>query len=141
MPLNKNVVELSPLIFLSHGNPYDYSSSTDIVFKYFSEAFLSQNSTDPSSVEWQYIEDNFNMLSHNGRKLNPDVQKPFEKEILKNAWIQWATLIQNNFNQSFVKDINVALAAIKCYVIASKLTNNIKCNTIVAKVCICITLQ
>lgn len=136
---------ISPLVLLIRGSYQDYSGNTDIAFKYFTEAFLNRSNKDPCSVEWQcVIENNFNMLSHNAHKFNTDSQKPLlnnfstilnYNEILKNGWIQWAKLIENEFSRSFVKDINIALAAIKCYVIASRLTNNINCNIIVSKVC------
>lgn len=113
-----------------------YLGYTDIAFEYFTMGFSNGTIIKfrPNYMKWQHIIDESfkNQLPDSSKKqLNRLIIK-----VLENAWIQWATLIENKINQSTIKDINIALAAMKCYIIALNLTNNKKQNILLAKVCI-----
>jgi len=132
------------LLIINGSLQYDYGS-TDIAFKYFTVAFNNKMNAKRNNSEWKrVIDNNFKTFTQNIRKCTGNTETPLKKfmmnlnntEMLKNAWIQWATLIQNYFEKSAVKDINIALAAMKCYIIVSKLTNNNKSNIVIARVCI-----
>lgn len=136
-----------PLLLLIRGSFQDYSGNADVAFKYYTMAFLNQNDIDPMNDEWQcVIENNFNLLSQSIQNYDTNNKIPLinniltafnSNKVLKNGWLQWAKLIKNEVHWPFIKSINIALAAMKCYVIASKLTNKtIKCNIIIAEVCI-----
>lgn len=130
-----------PLWLIVNGSLQSYCGNTDVAFKYFTKAFFNQTDTKHSDIDWKYvIENNFKNLSKSFHKHPDDIENQYSKicstEILENAWIQWAILIENNFNRLAVKDINIALAAMKCYIIASQLTSNNKSNIIIARVCI-----
>lgn len=135
-----------PLLLLIRGSFQDYSGNTDIAFKYYTVAFLNPNNIDPIHAEWQsVIENNFNILTqsiqNNGPNKIPLINNILpafnSNKILKNGWLQWAKLIKNEVHWPFINSTNIALAAIKCYVIASKLTNKtVKYNIIIAEVCI-----
>lgn len=114
-----------------------YLGHTDIAFKYFTMGFYNQNIIKfrHKNMKWQFIV-NYHfkkiMFNNNNKQLNSFL---INNKVLENAWIQWATLIEYKFNQSAVKDIRIALAAMKCYIIALNLTSN-KRNILLAKVCI-----
>lgn len=112
-----------------------YLGQTDLAFEYFTKSFCDDKilKSRPDYMTWKYIIDvNFKnqFTDSNKKKLNN-----FTIKVLKNAWIQWATLIENNINQSSVKDIKIVSSAIKCYIIALNLTSNKK-KMLMAKVCI-----
>lgn len=136
-----------PLLLLIRGSFQDYSGNADVAFKYYTMAFLNQNNVDLINDEWQYvIENNFNILSQSIQDYDTNNKIPLinnaitafnSNRILKNGWLQWAKLIKNEVNSPFMNSTNIALAAMKCYVIASKLTNKtVKYNIIIAEVCI-----
>jgi len=122
----------------------DYCGNTDIASKYYGMFFTTKESNKSIDIEWQcVIEDNFKLIplhlhksSNRQTQLNTFLTTLNCNEILENAWLQWATLIENNFNQLSIKDVNLALLAIKCYIIASTFTTNIKCNIVIARVSI-----
>lgn len=108
-------------------------------------AFWNKKSEKCDFVEWTHvIENNYNLLLESIKK-NIGINKTSSdeyvtivnsNEILTNAWIQWGILIQLSFCQMSIKDIQIALLAMKCYIIASKLISKKKCNSVVARVCI-----
>lgn len=143
--MNKDFTEyINPLLLSIRKSFQVDSDHIDVALQYISMAFLNNESTNHISNKWQHvIENNFNSLSLNIKKYNTNInQQPLDNlikvlnrsKILENAWLQWAKLIQNDFNCSSIKDISVGLTAMKCYVIASKFTNDFKCNIIVANV-------
>lgn len=136
--------DMKRLLLLINGSLKYYYGHTDIAFKYFTVAFYNKTNKKHDNSEWKcVIDNNFNTFTQSIRKFTDNIETPLsnfltilnDTEILENAWIQWATLIENYFNQSAVKDINIALAAMKCYIIVSKLTKNIKSNIVIARVC------
>lgn len=133
-----------PLLLTIRGIAEDYCGNKGMAFKYFTKGFDYQTSEKPGMTEWQYvIENNFKIfcdisnehLDKNMTQLNNCLTTLNDNVIKGNAWIQWATLIHNYFNQLDVKDVNIALTAMKCYIIASKLTSNIKHTAVMANVC------
>jgi len=133
---------MKPLLLTIIGSFHDYCGNTDIALKYYAMFFSTKESKKSIDIEWQsVIEDNFKLIPIHGHKctssqtqLNIFLTTLNCNEILENAWIQWATLIEHNFNRSSIKDVNIALSAIKCYIIASTFTTNIKCNIVIARV-------
>lgn len=143
MRLAKEITDnIKPLWLIIRGSFQYFCGNTDIAFKCFATTF-NQTVEKPSNIEWKYaIENNFKFISRfqkctdNENQLNHFSKILNSNEILENAWIQWAILIQNDFDQQAVKDISIALAAMKCYIIATKLTSKMKSNIIIARVCI-----
>lgn len=142
MELAKNITDdTKPLWLIFKGNLQYYYGNTDVAFKYFTMALFNQTDTKHSHIDWKYvIENNFKKLSKSYDKRPENIENQYSNilnstEILKNAWTQWAILIENDFHRLAVKDISIALAAMKCYIIASKLTSNNESNIIIAKVC------
>jgi len=144
--INKNFNNITKyLLLIINGSLHYDCGSTDIAFKYFSLAFNNQKRAKRNNFEWKCLmEKHFKTFIQNICECTDNTENPLKKfkmilsntEILENAWIQWATLIQNYFEKSAVKDINIALAAMRCYIIVSKLTNNDKSNIVIARVCI-----
>jgi len=136
--------DMKPLLLTIIGGFQDYCGNTDIASKYHSMFFSIKETKKAIDVEWQcVIEDNFKLIPLRVHKCNNRLSQLNTflttlncNEILENAWFQWATLIEHNLNQSSIKDVNIALSAIKCYIIASTFTTNIKCNIIIARVSI-----
>jgi len=136
--------EMKPLLLTIIGSLQDYCGNTDIASKYYGMFFTTKESNKSIDIEWQcVIEDNFKLIplhlhkcTNRQTQLNTFLTTLNCNEILENAWLQWATLIEHNFNQLSIKDVNIALSAIKCYIIASTFTTNIKCNIVMARVSI-----
>lgn len=128
-------------------NLHGLSGHTGIALKYITSVFLNKETTSYCSNEWQdVIEIDFTALSRNVYKRKTKNNRHLSLEsllsilnrnkMLENAWFQWAKFLQNHFDQSTIKDINIGSAAMKCYVIASKLTRNYKSDILIARVCI-----
>lgn len=137
--------DIKPLLLTILAGFQDYCGNTDIASKYYAMFFYIDEETKKSiDIEWQcVIEDNFELIplrvpkfTNRPSKLNTFLRTLNCNEILENAWLQWAKFIEHNFNQSSIKDVNIALSAIKCYIMASTLTTNIKCNIVIARVSI-----
>jgi len=136
--------DMKPLLLTIIGSFQDFCGNTDIASKYYNMFCSTKESKKCTDVEWKcIIEDNFKLIplhlhkcSNRQAQLNTFVITLNCNELLENAWFQWATLIEHNFNQLSIKDLNIALLAIKCYIIASTFTTNIKCNIVVARVSI-----
>lgn len=136
--------DMKPLLLTIIGSLQDYCGNIDIASKYCAMFFTSKKREKSIDIEWQcVIEDNFKLIplrlherANQRTQLNTFLTTLNCNEILENAWLQWGTLIEHNFNQSSIKDINIALSAIKCYIIASTFTTNIKCNIVIARVSI-----
>lgn len=108
-------------------------------------AFLNKDNIQASDYKWQcVIDDNFQNLFQKIPKCIRDKKissNNFLKDlnsnaILENAWIQWATLIQRYFIYPGEQDITIITAVMKCYIIASKFVSGVKCDILIAKVCI-----
>ncbi|XP_025202207.1 transcription-associated protein 1-like [Melanaphis sacchari] len=143
LPLHNGFMDdMKPLLLTIVGGFQDYCGYTDIASKYHAMFFSIENTKKSIDIEWQcVIEDNFKLIPLRVHKctnrlsqLNTFLTTLNCNEILENAWLQWAILIEHNFNQSSIKDVNIALSAIKCYIIASTFTTNIKCNIVIARI-------
>lgn len=143
LPLHNDFMDdMKPLLLTIIGSFQDYCGNTDIASKYYGMFFSNEDSKKYIDIDWEcVIEDNFKLIplrlhkcSNRQTQLNTFLTTLNCNEILENAWIQWATLIEHNFNQSSIKDVNIALSAIKCYIIASTFTTNIKCNIVIARI-------
>lgn len=142
--MNKDFTEdMKPILLAIKGSFHYYCGDTQNAFRYLATAFLDKKSDPSDFFEWPLvIEDNFNSLLKNIKKniginkLLSDDYVIFNNKILSNAWIQWGILIESVFCQMAIKDIQIGLLALKCYIIASKLVSKKKCNTITARVCI-----
>ncbi|XP_029341770.1 transformation/transcription domain-associated protein isoform X2 [Acyrthosiphon pisum] len=143
LPLNNDFMDdMKPLLLTIIGSLQDYCGNTDVASKYYGMFFTTKESNKSIDIEWQcVIEDNFKLIplhlhkcSNRQTQLNIFLTTLNCNEILENAWLQWATLIEHNFNQLSIKDLNIALSAIKCYIIASTFTTNIKCNIVIARI-------
>lgn len=130
---------MTPLLLTIRGSFHSYYGNTTLAFKNFASAFLTKNTSLQScGVNWKHIiEDNFNNYCSDNKEtlLNNFLTNPTSQEILENAWIQWGTLIQNYFMQSGHKDMSLGMPALECYIIASTFTSHIKCNILIARVC------
>jgi hypothetical protein len=137
--------DMKPLFLAVKGSFYYYRGDEHNAFKYLSNAFQNETNEKFDSIEWQnVIEYNYNSLLESIKK-NIGINKTPSDEyvtiinnnkILANSWVHWGTLIQLFFCQMSIKDIQIALLAMKCYIIASKLITKKKCNAVVARVCI-----
>jgi len=139
---------INSLLYSIRGSLQNYTGNPDAAFKYFSMAFLNENNSMLNEIEWKYvIENSFGTLcplryihncNINNKKLLLEnfLTTLNSNQILENAWIQWANLIQNYSNKSGMKDMSTALAIMKCYIIALELSSYIKRNIYLARVCI-----
>lgn len=143
--LNKHFTnDLKPQLFTIRGTFQSYQGHEDIAFKYFTMAFLNKDNIQASNNKWQcVIDENFQNLFQKIPKCMDDkkISNNFLKDlnsnvILENAWIQWASLIQHYFIYSKNQDLKIILAVMKCYIIASKFISGVKCDILIAKVCI-----
>jgi len=136
--------DVTRVLFMINGCAKYYHGRTDVAFKYFNIAFYVQTDTELNvdDFNWKHVVDyNYKIFAQSVRGIIDNVETPLnnfltvmnDTEILENAWFQWATIIENDFVQSAVKDINVALAAMKCYTIALKLANDIRSDIVLAK--------
>lgn len=130
--------EMKPFYYSIAGSLHGYRKNIDKSFQLFTKAFTQNDDSQWQSV----IDDNFRIYctrEHTQDKITPFICFQTilnSKEILADAWLQWAVFIHNRFNQLTVKDSSISSAAIKCYIMATELTNKFKCNIIIARVCI-----
>lgn len=130
---------MTPLLLTIRGSFQGYYGDTTLAFKNFASAFLIKNTPLQScDVDWRcIIEDNFNNYCSASKEIlsNNFLTNLSRLEILENAWIQWGMLIQNYFTESGNKDMTLGKPALECYIIASTFTSHIKCNILIARVC------
>lgn len=136
---NKSYTDEMKSSFLTVGGSlYDYSGDSNKAFSFFILAFKRTN-----RIHWQQvIEDNFDFhsqsfLSHTCEKKTPSEHYSTalcSHAITVNAWIQWGILIEDSYPFLHVKNISVAAAALKCYVIASKLCSKTQYDILTARV-------
>lgn len=138
--MNKSFTDdMTPLLLTIRGSFQGYYGNTALAFKNFASANLIKNTSLQScDVDWKrIIQDNFNDYCSVNKEISSSkfLTNLSRHKILENAWIQWGTLIQNYFMQSGNKDMSLGMPALECYIIASTFTSHIKCNILIARVC------
>lgn len=138
MPDKSFTNNINSLLFTIKGSFHGYNGNYLLACKNFSQAFSKIDKKLQCSVDWiSVIKRNFHDYCAVNKEtlLNGFSTNSYSHDILENAWIQWGTLNQNIFHQSRYTNMNVGIAALKCYVIATTLAGDIKCNILIARVC------
>ncbi|XP_050420275.1 transformation/transcription domain-associated protein-like [Adelges cooleyi] len=135
--------DMKSIYYAIRGSLYYSCNDTNNAFIAFLTSANFQICPTNQEADWsQVIENNF--VSHCSN--NSDWQQSSEKnnkfntmyttiescEILANAWIQWAKMLESIFSSE--KNIEMASAAIKCYILASPLTNEVDKTFLIARI-------